>query len=84
MGQILSLESNLTLKVKVNHHPHPPEKTKNKKTIGILTMVFYTYGQNLVILAWMGPKLASGKKRWTNKPSVWAEGKLLMPGNGDT
>ena len=28
------------------------------KTIGILTMVFYTYGPNLVILAWMGDELS--------------------------
>ena len=28
------------------------------KTIGILTKVFYTYGPNLVILAWMGDELS--------------------------
>ena len=27
------------------------------KTIGILTKVFYTYGPNLVILAWTGDEL---------------------------
>ena len=31
--------------------PPPPTTTTKKKTIGILTKVFYTYGQNLVILA---------------------------------
>ena len=28
------------------------------KTIGILTKVFYTYGSNLVSLAWMGDELS--------------------------
>ena len=28
------------------------------KTIGILNKVFYTYGPNLVILAWMGDELS--------------------------
>ena len=31
------------------------------KTIGILTKVFYTYGPNLVILAWMGDELSRGQ-----------------------
>ena len=31
------------------------------KTIGILTKVFYTYGVNLVILAWSGVKLSRGQ-----------------------
>ena len=30
------------------------------KTIGILTKVFYTYGPNLVILAWTGDELSHG------------------------
>ena len=37
-------EVKFDLKVKVN----------TPKTIGILTKVFYTYGPNLVILAWTG------------------------------
>ena len=44
--QILTLKSNLTLKVKVNCPP--PLK---KRGGGILTKVFYIYGPNLVILA---------------------------------
>ena len=31
------------------------------KTIGILTKVFYTYGPNLVILAWTGDELLRGQ-----------------------
>ena len=31
------------------------------KTIGILTEVFYTYGPNLVILAWTGDELSRGQ-----------------------
>ena len=31
------------------------------KTIGILTMVFYTYGPNLVILAWTSDELSHGQ-----------------------
>ena len=34
------------------------------KTIGILTKVFYTYGQNLVILAWTGDELSRGQTWW--------------------
>ena len=33
------------------------------KTIGILTKVFYTYGPNLVILAWTGDELSRGQAR---------------------
>ena len=36
------------------HGQSPP------KTIGILTKVFYTYGPNLVILAWAGDELSHG------------------------
>ena len=32
-----------------------------KKTMGILTKVFYTYGPNLVILTWMGDELSRGQ-----------------------
>ena len=49
--QFFTLKLNLTLKVKVNH-------PKNK---GILTKVFYTYGANLVILAWTGVELSRGQ-----------------------
>ena len=31
------------------------------KTMGILTKVFYTYGQNLVILAWTDDELSRGQ-----------------------
>ena len=31
------------------------------KTIGILTKVFYTFGPNLVILAWTGDELSRGQ-----------------------
>ena len=34
------------------------------KTIGILTKVFYTYGSNLVILAWTGDELSRGQTWW--------------------
>ena len=34
------------------------------KTIGILTEVFYTYGPNLVILAWTGNELLRGQTWW--------------------
>ena len=34
------------------------------KTIGILTKVFYTYGPNLVILAWTGDELLRGQTWW--------------------
>ena len=33
------------------------------KAIGILTKVFYTYGPNLVILAWTGDELSGGQAR---------------------
>ena len=36
----------------------------NPKTIGILTKVFYTYGPNLVILAWTGNELSHGQTWW--------------------
>ena len=37
------------------------------KTMGILSKVFYTYGQNLVILAGMGDKLSRGQRMdWDN------------------
>ena len=39
------------------------------KTIGILTKVFYTYGQNLVILAWTGNELSRGQTCW------WTDGR---------
>ena len=35
--------------------PSPP------KTKGILTMVFYTFGPDLAILAWTGPELSRGQ-----------------------
>ena len=34
------------------------------KTIGISTKVFYTYGPNLVILAWTGDELSRGQTWW--------------------
>ena len=34
------------------------------KTIGILTKVFYTYGPNLVILAWTGDELSRRQTWW--------------------
>ena len=34
------------------------------KPIGILTKVFYTYGPNLVILAWTGDELSHGQTWW--------------------
>ena len=34
------------------------------KTIGILTKVFYTYGPNLVILAWTSDELSRGQTWW--------------------
>ena len=34
------------------------------KTIGILTKVFYTYGSNVVILAWTGDELSRGQSWW--------------------
>ena len=40
------------------HSQSPP------KTIGILTKVFYTYGPNLVILAWTGDELSHGQTWW--------------------
>ena len=56
------------------------------KTIGILTKVFYTYGPNLVILAWMGDELSRGQTWWrtdagnnTRRP-ILASGKNLWRG----
>ena len=40
------------------HGQSPP------KTIGILTKVVYTYGLNLVILAWTGDELSRGQNWW--------------------
>ena len=40
------------------HGQSPP------KTIGIFTKVFYTYGLNLVILAWTGDELSRGQTWW--------------------
>ena len=37
------------------------ESQSSPKTIGILTKVFYTYGPNLVILAWTGDELSRGQ-----------------------
>ena len=37
------------------------EGQSSHKTIGILTKVFYTYGPNLVILAWKGYELSRGQ-----------------------
>ena len=51
-GVNLTWKLNLTLKVKVN---------QPQKTIDILTKFFYTYGPNLVILAWTGNKLSHGQ-----------------------
>ena len=34
------------------------------KTLGTLTKVFYTYGPNLVILAWTGDELLCGQTWW--------------------
>ena len=35
-----------------------------QKTIGIINKVFYTYGPNVVILAWMGDELLRGQIWW--------------------
>ena len=39
----------------------PIKPDQPQKTIGILTKVFYTYGPNLVILAWSGDELSRGQ-----------------------
>ena len=46
--------------------PPPPKKKKKtkKKTVGILNKVFYTYGPNLLILAWMGDELSRVQTWW--------------------
>ena len=52
---------NFYFEVKFDHEDHdqsPP------KTIGILTKVFYTYGPNLVILAWTGDELSRRQTWW--------------------
>ena len=37
------------------------------KTVMILTKVFYTFGSNLVNLAWIGPELSQGQTRdWSS------------------
>ena len=53
MGSLLTLELNLTLKVKLSQSPPKPR--------GILTKVFYTYGPNLVILAWTCDEFSRGQ-----------------------
>ena len=54
MGSILIFE--FEVKFDLDGHGHSPPKT-----IRILTKFFYTYGPNLVILAWMGPELSRGQ-----------------------
>ena len=44
------------------------------KTIGILTKVFYTYGPNLVILAWTGDELLRGQAS-DYRTHGWTEGR---------
>ena len=44
------------VKVDLEGHGQSPHKT-----IGILNKVFYTYGPNLVILAWTGDELSCGQ-----------------------
>ena len=89
MGSILTLKLNLTLKVKVNHpltpppppapsHHHPTSTTtptSTKKTMGILTKVRYTYGPNVVFLAWRvmnyrADRLSDGRTDW------WMDGRM--------
>ena len=43
---------------------HWKSRSITPKTIGILTKVFYTYGPNLVILAWTGVELSRGQTWW--------------------
>ena len=43
------------------------------KTIGILTKVLYTYGPNLVILAWTGDELSRGQAR-AYRTHRWTDG----------
>ena len=45
-------------------HSQSPQKTRE-----ILTKVFYTYGPNLVILAWTGDELSRGQTWW------WTDGR---------
>ena len=60
---------NLTLKITINHP---------KKTIGILTKVFNTYGPNLVILAWTGDELSRGQTWWRTDRQTQA---MTIPGS---
>ena len=52
---------NFDFEVKFDLEGHGQSPTK---TIGILTKVFYTYGPNLVILAWTGDELSRGQTWW--------------------
>ena len=45
------------------------------KTIGMLTKVFYTYGPNLVILAWTGDELSRGHKLGDGRTDGWTDGR---------
>ena len=67
MGECGQAQSgvNLTLKVKINYPPPPPQTKKqtNKQTIGVLTEVFCTYDPNLVTLARRGDELWHGQAR---------------------
>ena len=52
---------NFDFEVKFDHEGQgqsPP------KPIGILTKVFYTYGPNMVILAWTGDEFSQGTSSW--------------------
>ena len=51
------------------------------KTIGVLTKAFYTYGSNLVILAWMGDELSRGQTWW---PTDWRTDGRTDAGNDNT
>ena len=51
------------------------------KTIRILTKVFYTYGPNLVILAWTGDELSRGQTWWRTD---WRTDGLTDAGNDNT
>ena len=53
------------------------------KTIGILPMVFYTYGPNLVILAWTGNELSCGKKLGDGRADGRTDGRTYA-GNDNT
>ena len=47
--------------VVVERQSPPRSRPITPKTIAILTNVFYTYGLNLVILAWTGDELSHGQ-----------------------